>query len=99
MSDTPETDSNEFDGFDGQGGMVVSADFARRLEQQRDESRELSEKRRKSLSDFIDLNNELRRERDEARAEVARLRAALQRLADCDSAMAIAREALKEETK
>ena len=37
---------------------------------ERDEARELSEKRRKSLSDFIDLNNELRNERDEARAEI-----------------------------
>ena len=38
MSDTPETNAALFDAFDGQGGEVVFADFARRLERERDEA-------------------------------------------------------------
>ena len=37
MSNTPETDAAEFDGIDGQGGMIVISDFARKLERERDE--------------------------------------------------------------
>jgi len=40
MSATPETDEAEFDGIDGQGGMIVISDFARKLERERDEARE-----------------------------------------------------------
>lgn len=35
MSDTPETNAAAFDAFDGQGGEVVFADFARKLERER----------------------------------------------------------------
>ena len=40
MSDTPETNAAAFDAFDGQGGEVVFADFAKKLERERDELRE-----------------------------------------------------------
>ena len=49
MNDTLETDSNEFDGFDGQGGMVVSSDFARRFERERDEARAEVERLQRQL--------------------------------------------------
>lgn len=40
MTDTPETDAATFDPFDGQGGEVVDADFARALERERNALRE-----------------------------------------------------------
>lgn len=42
MSDTPETNAAAFDAFDGQGGEVVFADFAKKLERERNEARELA---------------------------------------------------------
>jgi len=39
MTDTPETDAAAFEAFDGQGGEVVFADFAKKLERERDEAR------------------------------------------------------------
>lgn len=46
VAQTPETDYEQFDGFDGQGGMVVGVEFARRLERERDEAREENAKLR-----------------------------------------------------
>jgi len=40
MTDTPETDAAAFDPFDGQGGEVVDADFARALERERNALRD-----------------------------------------------------------
>ena len=42
MSDTPETNAAAFDAFDGHGGEVVFADFARRLERERNEARNIA---------------------------------------------------------
>lgn len=40
---TPETDAQVFDGFDGQGGEAVMADFARQLERERNQARKIIE--------------------------------------------------------
>jgi hypothetical protein len=67
---TPETDYEQFDGFDGQGGMVVGVEFARRLERERDEARAEWYSLQDAFEDSCDKIEKLERERDEAR-EVA----------------------------
>lgn len=72
MSDTPETNAALFDAFDGQGGKVVFADFARKLERQRD--------RYKSAVEIIT------KERDEAREALRVLFKDYKELADSGDA-------------
>lgn len=47
---TPETDAAAFDAFDGQGGEVVFAAFARQLERERDDARRLLAAAREALN-------------------------------------------------
>lgn len=59
MSDTPETNAAAFDAFDGQGGEVVFADFAKKLERERNSPQD--------QRDFcMGEIEQLRKERDEA---------------------------------
>jgi uncharacterized coiled-coil DUF342 family protein len=60
MSDTPETNAALFDAFDGQGGEVVFADFAKKLERERNS---LQDQRDFCMGEI----ERLRKERDEAR--------------------------------
>ena len=86
MSETPETDAAAMDGTDGYGyplkpwdykaskdGEVVPAEFARRIERERDEARrdlvaseELHRRRFGTLKEEVE---QVMRERDEARSE------------------------------
>lgn len=52
MSDTPETDAAAFDAFDGQGGEVVFADLAKKLERERDEALKVIASLKKQLRRF-----------------------------------------------
>lgn len=79
MSDTPETDKEcGQDMWDGEPALI-SSDFARKLERERNKEREVSEKRRTLLIYFMEAVDKVERERDEARAErdewIARFRA------------------------
>lgn len=73
MSDTPETDSNQYpaDTFTGAGGKtpVVHADFARRLECERDDAKLLLEK---EVSAHANTIRDLQEKEDEV-LEQARL--------------------------
>ena len=75
MSDTPETDAAAFDAFDGQGGEVVFADVARKLERERN-----------NLQDQRDFcMGEIERLRKEAAQKdklLAEMRAAIRWVAD-----------------
>ena len=73
MSDTPETDKNTWsDSSEGILYKVVTSDFARRLERERDEARE---KLADALQE-VDLRtldfDRMRAERDEAREKIER---------------------------
>ncbi len=76
MSDTPETDSNQYpaDTFTGAGGKtpVVHADFARRLERERDEERKEGEEQARLLGMGSEREAKLIAERDRWRAEAQR---------------------------
>lgn len=78
MSDTPETDSNQYpaDTFTGAGGKtpVVHADFARRLERERDEERKEGEEQARLLGMSAEREAKLIAERDLWRAEAQRWR-------------------------
>ena len=78
MSDTPETEASIWsDSCEGILCKVVSAEFARRLERERDEAREDAQKS-KAYKRVLKVTNEnLKRERDEAREEVRLLKAIL----------------------
>ena len=72
---TPETDSNIWsDSCEGILCKVVSAEFARRLERERDEAREALEFRRELYKVQEKCLETARRERDEAREEAHRFR-------------------------
>jgi hypothetical protein len=89
MSDTPETDALTSVGLENADRECVPADFARKLERERDEARELlanalvrgdlalseTKKAKEELfwSDYQD-KREMQRERDEAREQNAKLR-------------------------
>jgi hypothetical protein len=65
-SDTPDTDANTWsDSSEGVLFKVVSAEFAKRLERERDEAREV-------LQAVIKTGKRLERERDEAREKIER---------------------------
>jgi hypothetical protein len=81
---TPETDLEAFDPS-GQGHECVRADFARRLEVERN-----AYKKAKQEND-----ERFMLERDDARGEVLRLRKDLDRVTNGTWSMAIAREGLK----
>jgi hypothetical protein len=76
MSDTPETDSNQYhaDTFTGAGGKtpVVHADFARRLERERDEERKEGEEQARLLGMGSEREAKLIAERNLWRAEAQR---------------------------
>ena len=78
MSDTPETDSNQYqaDTFTGTGSKtpVVHADFARRLERERDEERREGEEQARLLGMGSEREAKLIAERDLWRAEAQRWR-------------------------
>ena len=78
MSDTPETDSNQYqaDTFTGTGSKtpVVHADFARRLERERDEERREGEEQARLLGMGSEREAKLMAERDLWRAEAQRWR-------------------------
>ena len=62
MSETPETDANAIEV--GWGHMMVDADFAKKLERERDEAREIA-------SGLAEQAERLRKERNEARNRLA----------------------------
>jgi hypothetical protein len=91
MSDTPETDEEAMDGIDCHGdplkswdykaskeGEVVPAEFARRLERERDEARKdaffAEELHRRRFGTLKAEFEKVIRERDEAWEELARVR-------------------------
>jgi hypothetical protein len=72
MSDTPETDKNTWsDSSEGILYKVVSSDFARKLERERDEAREKYDTL--AVENMLEVNK-LCKERDEAREQVDRYR-------------------------
>jgi len=71
MNDTPETDKNTWsDSSEGILYKVVTSDFARKLERERDEARDMVEKFTEQGLDLMDANRMLKRERDEAREKI-----------------------------
>jgi regulator of replication initiation timing len=74
-SSTPETDAftTSFTSIDDPEGNKrwVPSEFARVLERERDEARNISEKLSKQGLDMMDENRSLKRERDEAREKMA----------------------------
>ena len=75
MSKTPETDANTWsDSSEGVLFKVVSVEFARRLERERDEARE---KYATEATEHMLAVNKLCNERDEAREEIKRLKVIL----------------------
>jgi predicted house-cleaning NTP pyrophosphatase (Maf/HAM1 superfamily) len=78
MSDTSETDSNIWsDSCEGILCKVVSAEFARRLERERDEAREAFVIATDQMVIAQGKVREANKERDEAREEVKLLKAIL----------------------
>jgi len=82
MSDTPDTDSNIWsDSCEGILCKVVSAEFARRLERERDDARDDAEQLANRLTTLeLESTSELAKlecERDEAREEIKRLKVIL----------------------
>jgi predicted GIY-YIG superfamily endonuclease len=74
-NDTPETDANTWsDSSEGVLFKVVSVEFARRLERERDEARE---KYATEATEHMLAVNKLCNERDEAREEIKRLKVIL----------------------
>ena len=72
---TPDTDANVWsDSCEGILCKVVSAEFARRLERERDEARE---KYATEATEHMLAVNKLCNERDEAREEIKRLKVIL----------------------
>jgi hypothetical protein len=72
MSDTPETDKNTWsDSSEGILYKVVSSDFARKLERERNEAREKYDTL--AVENMLEVNK-LCKERDEAREQVDRYR-------------------------
>jgi hypothetical protein len=66
MSDTPETDAAAL-----HDGTVVSDDFARKLERERDEARDTVLRLRKQRAISRSFGEQMERERDEARRLIA----------------------------
>ena len=77
MSDrpTPETDSMVEASFHRINFPTcpVPAEFARKLERERDEARDIGEKLSKQGLEMMDENRTIKRERDEAREELKKL--------------------------
>ena len=71
-TDTPETDSHYYPDFE-MGGDVVLADFARKLERERDEARDAANKAKAYKRVLKETNAQLKRQRDEARGQVGAL--------------------------
>ena len=70
MSDTPDTDQRAVPHFGFYSCATVPAEFARKLERERDEAREHAQKS-KAYKRVLKVTNEnLKRERDEAREEL-----------------------------
>jgi hypothetical protein len=70
MSDTPETDAAQHEGLLRTNPIpmqVVTANFARKLEQERDEARELLASEKITRDHIIKRGIEMQKERDEAR--------------------------------
>ena len=80
MNDTPETDKAERMAYSQE--YMVPTEFARRLERERDEARDMVEKFTEQGLDLMDANRMLKRERDEARRELDILRLDSQREAE-----------------
>ena len=79
MSDTPETDKNTWsDSSDGVLYKVVTADFAKRLERERDEARRQRDETNRSSKYAVDYAYEEKlkaeRELEEAREEIRKLK-------------------------
>ena len=83
MSDTPETDKNTWsDSSDGVLYNVVTADFARRMERERDEAREKIKRQAERIRKLEGATNHACgtplaiaiRERDEALLKIERLK-------------------------
>ena len=78
MSKTPDTDANVWsDSCEGILCKVVSAEFARRLERERDEAREHLDNMQDQRDFAMKVIKRLEQERDEAREEVKRLKVIL----------------------
>ena len=75
MSDTPETDKNTWsDSSEGVLYNVVTADFARKLERERDETQYKLEDARQSLGFAIEEVERLKSERDQLIERNSKLR-------------------------
>ena len=72
MNDTPETDAKASPHIGFFSCATVPADFARQLERERDEARDMVEKFTEQGLDLMDANRMLKRERDEAREKIKR---------------------------
>ena len=76
---TPETDAEVIichgipDGFNPPERSYTSSKFARKLERERDEARDIGEKLSKQGLEMMDENRTIKRERDEAREELKKL--------------------------
>ena len=78
MSKTPDTDANVWsDSCEGILCKVVSAEFARRLERERDEAREHLDNMQDQRDFAMKVIKRLEQERDEAREEIKRLKVIL----------------------
>ena len=76
MSKTPDTDANVWsDSCEGILCKVVSAEFARRLERERDEAMELLASEKITRNHIIKRSVEVERERDEARDDAQKSKA------------------------
>jgi hypothetical protein len=76
MSATPETDAAQHEGLLRTNPIpmqVVTANFARKLEQERDEARELLASEKITRDQIIKRGIEMQKERDEARADAVTL--------------------------
>jgi plasmid maintenance system antidote protein VapI len=78
MSKTPDTDANTWsDSSEGILCKVVSAEFARRLERERDEAREHLDNMQDQRDFAMKVIKRLEQERDEAVEEIKRLKVIL----------------------
>ena len=78
--DTPETDAKASPHIGFFSCATVPADFARQLERERDEARDMVEKFTEQGLDLLDSNRTLKRERDTALDKVSELKGVIKAL-------------------
>ena len=78
--DTPETDAKASPHIGFFSCATVPADFARQLERERDEARDMVEKFTEQGLDLLDSNRTLKRERDAALDKISELKGVIKAL-------------------